>query len=137
MTTTALTTDPRLNILMDYFGSEDKRGEAETLLQCLDEADPFRDMFVHVWDTENEQLVAWGTHDINLIIPKAERYYREELGLGDQEMTEMGLYERNLSKDGQFVWADPRLYHEEVWERNLISKEKQGHDWVPVFIYQW
>ena len=109
--------------------------EAVEFLDELDLLDPLRKRFVMSWETENPNFVVWGTHNTHLILREAEHYYRNVVGLSEDEFSEMGFTHEFLKAEGKFLWAAPGLVHseEEIWQRNLYGEEPKGPWWIPFF----
>lgn len=77
---------------------------------------------VHVWTTEYENAVVWGTHDIE----EAKSVYR------DLYMDTEPDWE-----DFQFYWGRPGLDEQETWAAGDFSDAPGGNFRVPFLIFEF
>ena len=83
---------------------------------------------VEVWDTENSELVVWGTTDRDLAVATATNFY-ETNGAYDSMPNDL----REIISESKVIYCSPELLNEELWAEDKISKE-YVEGWVPVMI---
>lgn len=86
---------------------------------------------IQVWDTGEDLLVVWGTHDIKLASELATTYYNDYVGI---EYIPEGI--QDIVQKGNLVWCEPSLIdldEDTPWPEEKIMKERR-EGWVTVLI---
>lgn len=76
-----------------------------------------------VWETEDEDLVVMGTHDLTEVIPKLNRFFEENLEGEDLARAKSMLEKRTVEESAHFLWVDPAKMDDEYWGEDAVSKE--------------
>lgn len=94
------------------------------------------DINARVWETEDGEVVVWGTHDIEHIVNMVDIFYHRVMGFSQDEVDEMNITEENF-KQGLFYWTDHANYENEVWDMGSYGPVQKEDDWIPFFVSRW
>lgn len=94
------------------------------------------DINARVWETEDGEVVVWGTHDLEHIVNMVDIFYFRVMKLSQDEIDEMDITEENF-KQGLFYWTDPANYDNEVWDTDSYGPVQKEDDWIPYFVNGW
>lgn len=87
------------------------------------------------WETEDADLVIWGTHDTALAIEAATRYYVDDVGLTVEQMAEDDQTpDAELMSEARLLWGHPGLPNEEgSWSKG-VSETSTIKGYVPFMV---
>jgi hypothetical protein len=84
---------------------------------------------IEAWETEDGNVVVWGTHDPQLAEVASTAYW--ELNRYDEE--DRPTVEE-WESSGNPQWAYPSLKDEEVWAKDLYGDTEQP-GWIPYLVF--
>lgn len=106
----------------DVLWTEESRDSLSQLLRGVREH--LTDPTIDVWETEDGEIVVWGTHDVERAKAAFESWAADTIG-------DASDIEQHFA--GQLKWGHPLLPEIEVWPDELVSDvERPG--WTPWFI---